>query len=177
MKFLLFLFLLVGLYLYVTKRLRGSLERYKHKNPKLDPWKFFKGKLHAVGMIQDPFGRVLQSFDIDVFGEFTRTSGVMKQTFTSGGAPIAKRTWNFVKISDHRFEGCAPDVVGKARGEWQGNAIHMTYRIRIPLFGRERIVDVDDFLYAVNAEQVLNTAVFKKWGIPVARLYISFQKL
>lgn len=177
MKFLLFLVLLISAYLYAMKRLRGSIKRYKNKSPKLDPWKFFKGKLHAVGMIQDPFGRVIQSFDVDIWGEFTRTSGMMKQTFTSGGVMVAKRTWNFVKTSEHHFEGCAPDVVGKANGEYQGNAIHMTYRIRIPLFGRERIVDVDDFLYAINPNQVLNTAVFKKWGIPVARLYISFQKI
>jgi hypothetical protein len=149
---------------------------YAKKTPPLDPWKFFKGKLNAVGIILDPFGRVLKSFEIDIYGEFTNTSGVMRQVFTHKGATVAKRTWSFVRLSEHHFEGCAPDVVGKMRGEWQGNAILMHYKLRIPLFGRERVLEVSDFLYAVNAHTVQNIAVFRKWGFPVARLYISFRK-
>lgn len=175
-KFLVFIMVLCGGYVFVSRRLKVPLVHYAKRTPSLDPWKFFKGKLNAVGIILDPFGRVLQSFEIDVYGEFTKASGVMRQNFMHADVIVAKRTWTFARVSTHHFEGCAPDVIGKMRGEWRGNAIAMHYKLRIPLFGRERVVDVEDFLYAVNAHTVQNIAVFRKWGIPIARLYINFRK-
>ena len=52
----------------------------------------------------------------------------------------------------------------------------MVYVLQIPYKGKTIDVTMDDWLYRVNDQVVLNNAVMKKFGIPIGRITASFFK-
>ena len=67
-------------------------------------------------------------------------------------------------------------MIGKAKGEQFGSAIHMVYTLQVPYMNTTINLSVDDWLYRIDDHVVLNNAVMKKFGIPLGRITASFVK-
>ncbi len=76
-----------------------------------------------------------------------------------------------------RYRGTADDVVGEALGEVHGNTLNWRYRLQIDVNGKVWDVYLDDWLYLVDSDNLINRTKIKKYGLPVGELTLHIRKL
>ena len=78
----------------------------------------------------------------------------------------------------HHYEATANDVVGKARGEAQGNAFRWEYTIALKPGNPLANVRLHQWMYLPEGTETMFTRVaVKKFGIKIAQVTESFQRL
>jgi hypothetical protein len=154
----------------------NSLKEYRGTEPKADLKEFFNGEIKAWGIIQDWRGRVTQRFDVDMVGKWTGNDGVLEEEFRYYDGKKQQRTWNIKKIDENNFEGTAGDIIGKATGESLGSAINWHYEMEIPVDDKKYKLKLDDWMWQMNDDVLINRSYIKKFGITVAELTIFMQK-
>lgn len=59
---------------------------------------------------------------------------------------------------------------------WRGNAINMNYVLRVP-YGDDTIdVRMDDWMYLVTPDTLINETAMSKWGIPVGEVVLVIRR-
>ena len=74
------------------------------------------------------------------------------------------------------LSGRADDVIGLAQGQTRGNAFHWNYTLALPVDGSVYHVALDDWMYLVNDQVMLNKASMRKWGVDLGEVTLSFTK-
>lgn len=154
-----------------------DIKAYANNKPLLKVQEVINGKILAYGYIADRAGRVKRRFTAEMEGQSQDNTGNLKEYFTYDNGEKQNREWQFQFIDDHHFTATAPDVVGVAKGEQYGNAVHMRYRINLPLKGKIVTLDFDDWQYRINDKVVLNKIKMKKFCFTVGEIIISLEKL
>jgi hypothetical protein len=87
-------------------------------------------------------------------------------TSTSRGRTAALRAelWTITRVDAARYVGRADDVVGEAIGEAAGNALRWRYVLALPVDGRVWNVDLDDWMFLIDEQVMLNRSQMKKFG-------------
>ena len=67
--------------------------------------------------------------------------------------------------------------MGQATGEVAGNALHWRYTLRVPVDGREVDLDMDDWMYLIDPQTLVNRTSMRKWGVEVGQVTLFFRKL
>lgn len=147
----------------------SALKDYAGTEPRLDLRTFFSGQLHASGMVQDGSGLVIRRFRADIVGQWQGNTGVLDEIFYFDDGEIQTRCWILLKEGD-QYTGRAGDVVGLAVGQTRGNTMQWQYELKIPVGGREWVITMDDWLYLIDENNLLNRTSMKKWGIEVGQL-------
>lgn len=150
---------------------------YADQRPALDLKTYFNGRLIAHGMFQDRSGQVLRRFVVEMTGTWQGNQGVLDERFTYSDGKTERRVWHLIDEGNGRYRGRADDVVGEARGEARGNALHWRYTLRLPVDGRVYEVQFDDWMYRIDERVVLNRAEMRKFGIRLGEVTLSFTKL
>ena len=75
-----------------------------------------------------------------------------------------------------QWHGRADDVVGEAVGVAAGNALSWRYTLKLPVDGKVIEVQLDDWMYLVDARVMLNKAAMSKFGIYLGEITLSFTK-
>lgn len=154
----------------------NNIKNYKNNSPPLRMEDYFSGNVKGYGLIQKKSGAVRRRFVVEMKGTWNGNSGTLDENFVFDDGEKQQRQWKLTKIDEHHFTGTAHDVVGVASGEQYGNVIHMTYVLSVPYNGKTIDLDMDDWLYRVNDQVVLNNATMKKFGFSVGKLTASFFK-
>ena len=152
---------------------------YQNNEPKLDIRSYLKGKVKAWGMLQDRSGKVTRRFVVDMEGKWQGNEGVLEEYFTFDDGEKSERIWKISFIDDHNFTASAGDVIGKAKGSQYGNAMQMEYVLDLEVDkakGTKYKVKLDDWMYLLDDDVLVNKSKIKKFGITFARLTIFFQK-
>ena len=89
---------------------------------------------------------------------------------------LFRSVWRLERLADGAWRGSADDVVGEARGRAMGNALQWQYQLRLPIDGREWVVDFDDWMVLVDERVMLNRATMSKFGIRLGEVLLSFHK-
>jgi len=141
------------------------------------PKEFFDGRLQAWGLFQDFTGAPLARFSMQADASWEGNKGAMHEVLTFASGIRKERQWTFSAADDRHFFGTAPDVVGEAKGEACGAELHWVYTIMLPKDDKVQAVDFDDKLYMVDKDHVFSKIKIKKWGLPVGRLTMFFEKM
>lgn len=150
--------------------------RYEGEQPKLDLRRYFNGTLDAWGVFTDRSDAVVKRFTVVMDCKWEGDSGVLDEAFTYSDGTTQRRIWRLTRVGEGRYEGRADDVVGVAIGEERGNALHWRYTLALPVDGRVWNVEMDDWMFLMNDQVMLNRATMRKFGIRLGEVTLSFKK-
>ncbi len=153
-----------------------SLTDYSDRTPTLEPRTFFDGTLSARGIVKDFGGEVIRTFDADIQASWNGQGvGTLDETFRFDDGEIQTRTWTLTPV-EGGYRATAGDVVEPGLMQWQGNAIHMNYVLRVPYDDDTIDVRLDDWMYAVTDDTVINQTRMSKWGVKVGELVLVIRR-
>jgi hypothetical protein len=146
---------------------------YGDRSPSLDPRAFFDGQLTAHGVIQDRSGRVLRHFNADITASWEDGVGTLVENFLFDDDEVQRRTWILSPNANGDYIGRAGDVLGDAQLSFAGNAMFLDYTLRIPYADGSIDVRVDDRMYLVNPDILINESRLSKFGFDVGRIVLT----
>lgn len=166
--------------LLLTTLLLGAcsarLEDYRDTRPVLDLRQFFRGDVQAWGQFQDRSGKVVKRFRVQVKGTWQGNDGRLDEYFVYDDGSRQTRTWLLTALPDGRYAGRAGDVVGEARGQAVGSALHWRYTLALPVDGKVYHVTMDDWMYLQDPDTLVNRTVMRKFGLRLGEVTLFFRK-
>ena len=166
-----------GLAILLASCSTSQEELYSKKKPPLTVQHYFNGTTKAYGMVQNRSDEVSRRFTVVIQGDWSNPKkGTLHEEFIFDDGEKQTRDWTFTFIDDHHFIGTAADVVGVAHGSQYGDSIHMQYVLAVKVNGKTINLSVDDWLYAINDQIVLNKSTLNKFGITFGHITIAFVK-
>ena len=148
---------------------------YREQRPVLDLAEFFSGTVEGWGMVQDRSGKVLRRFTVRIDGTWSGNAGTLDEHFEYADGTREQRVWRLTR-DGNRYTGTAGDVVGIAQGETQGNALHWNYVLAVPVDGRTWHLAMDDWMYLIDARNLLNRTAMSKFGVDVGSVTLALRK-
>lgn len=156
------------------------IEDYAQEKPVLDLRQYFNGVIDAWGVFTDRQGKVVKRFTVVMRCTWTRTpqgdEGVLDEDFVYSDGTQQKRIWRLRHTGDGHYIGHADDVIGQALGQTKGNTFRFSYTLVLPVDGRVWHVDMDDWMFLMNDQVMLNKARMSKWGIHLGDVTLSFKR-
>lgn len=153
-----------------------TLNHYNEAKPSLNLEDYFKGQIKAWGLIQDRRGHVTRRFDVTMNGTWDGDIGTLEEDFQYYDGKTQKRIWTIKKISQNNYEGRADDILDKATGQVNGNAMRWAYQMDLPVGDKTYRITFDDWMFLMNDGVLINRSYLKKFGITVAELTLFMQK-
>lgn len=150
---------------------------YAGRQPTMDVERFFNGPLTAHGVIKDRSGRVTRSFTATIDASWQDGTGTLDEDFLFDDGEQQKRIWTLVRQPDGSYRATAGDVTGPGRLTQSGNSIFLDYVLQVPYRGNTIDVRVDDRMYLVTPDLLLNESSFHKFGLQVGELLLVIQRV
>lgn len=154
----------------------ASLEDAARQNPSFDPRTFFSGRMQGHGMFQKPSGRLVNRFVADMDASWKGDTLLLDEHFTWNDGKRTRRTWTMVIDGPRSIKGWAADVADTARGSWEGNAFHWQYPLLLDVDGSTWKVWMDDWMWLVDRDLVLNRTRMSKWGFHLGDATLSIRR-
>ncbi len=145
---------------------------YAGLEPKLDPVSFFDGPLTAHGVVKDRSGRVIRSFNAVIEASWEQGVGTLVEDFVFDDGEQQQRIWTLTPDPEGGYVGTAGDVVGPGQMQFAGNSIFLEYVLRVPYSGSTVDVAVDDRMYLVAPDVLVNESVMTKFGFRVGTILL-----
>jgi len=154
----------------------SEINEYKHQQPQLDIFHYFRGKTEAWGMVQDRSGKQLRRFHVDIQGDVVGDTLTLNENFVYDDGEKQQRVWHIRRIGNDRYEGTAGDIEGVARGQAAGNAFNWRYSMNVKADGSTWLLHFDDWMYLQDDTHLFNKTAMKKFGITVATVTLFFTR-
>ncbi len=172
--------LFVGIIFMLTACSTTSLDEYASNKPLLSPEQFFNGKLTAQGVVKNRSGTVTRYFTAQIHAYWREANGVrtgtLEEVFKFNDGEIQHRTWTLTP-STKGYTATAGDVIGAGTAQTSGNAMQLDYRLQIDYKGSPLVLQVEDWMWLVDDNTLLNESTLRKWGIKVGSVQLVIQKL
>ena len=153
------------------------MAKYAKNTPLMDPRSYFNGKVDSTGVFIDRAGVADPYFHIKMEGKWQGNEGDIFEEFKYSDGRHNTRSWHVKFTDDTHFTATAPDVVGEGRGVISGNAMHMSYLLRVPVKGGKTYdVTMSDWMWRVDEQTVINKIEMRKFGFKVGELICTFSK-
>ena len=146
---------------------------YQGRTPAFEPESFFNGALTAHGVVKDFSGKAIRHFNADIAGCWDEGVGTLDEDFVFDDGETQKRIWTLTPDGDQTYIGTAGDVVGEGLARWQGNAMFLDYTLRIELEDGPIDVKIDDRMYRVSENVVINESKMRKLGFGVGEILLT----
>ena len=146
---------------------------YQGRTPAFEPESFFNGALTAHGVVKDFSGKAIRHFSADITGCWDEGVGTLDEDFVFDDGEKQKRIWTLTPDGDQTYIGTAGDVVGEGLARWQGNAMFLDYTLRIELEDGPIDVKIDDRMYRVSENVVINESKMRKLGFGVGEILLT----
>ncbi len=169
------LFFIVAL-IFLSACSSPNVEQYSNNAPKLELSDFFNGDLVAHGIVLDRSGDLTRSFTVKLKGTWQGNKGKLEEWFIYNDGEKQERTWYLEKTAQG-YNGTAQDVIGTAQGSSAGNALFWQYQLAIEYQGRTINVTLDDWMYLVDEQVLINKTDISKFGFKVGEVVLSIRKL
>ena len=153
-----------------------GVDTYQSGKPTLVLERFFDGPLKGWGTVQDRSGKVLRRFVVDIDARWAGSTGTLDEHFVFDDGERQRRVWTLTRQPDGSYTGRAHDVVGEAQGRGAGYAFNFAYTLKVPVDGREIELAIDDWMYLVDDNNLINRSEMKKFGIRVGDITLLLQK-
>jgi len=168
--------LILVLLVFLPACSRVALDDYQGTSPELDLKTFFDGELMAYGILQDRSGRVTRKFTATIDASWSGDQGTLVEHFVFDDGEEQDRTWQLTYHGDKRYSGVAGDVVGIANGQIAGSAFNWRYQLDVPWGDSSIVLSLDDWLYLVEENHLINRTELRKFGFKVAELTLVIEK-
>ena len=137
---------------------------------------FFTGKSLATGKFSAING-VKRDFTVKLNGKWNGKQLSLREDFFYADGERNRKTWVLTKTGEGRYNGVREDVVGIAKITVSGQTARFNYFVDIDASPVTNIVHFYDTLHiAPDGKTLANTAIVTKYGLPVARVKVDFQK-
>ena len=144
--------------------------------PTFDPTKFFTGRTHSSGVIENRRGAPMKRVTTDTSGHWEANSLVLEQELTLGDGTKQHRSWRIRKLDAHRFEATANDIVGTAMGEAYGNVFHWSFTLALSPGNPLANVRMSQWMYLQpDGRTMINHTTIRKLGLVVAQVTEQFR--
>jgi hypothetical protein len=153
-----------------------AITDYAAEKPVLDMQTFFNGLVDAWGIFSDRNGKVIKRFTVAMNCQWSNGQGILDEDFLYSDGTRQKRIWKLSDQGNGRFTGTADDVVGTASGQARGNAFNWQYILALPVNGIVLNVQMDDWMYLMTENVMLNKARMTKLGIHLGDVTLSFTR-
>lgn len=169
-------FIFAGASLLLLSNCSNSLDDYKNTAPEFKLSTYFDGKVTAWGIVEDYSRKLSRRFCVDIIGTWEGDRGQLHETFYYNDGEQQVRIWQLSKGINGKITGSAGDVIGQASGSETGTAFNWKYTLRVPVDGTEYDLNVDDWMYKLDDNRVMNRSYMSKFGVTVAQISIFFDK-
>lgn len=149
---------------------------YASEKPALDLQNYFQGVVDAWGIFTDRSGKVVKRFTVEMRCQWQDGQGVLDEDFLYADGSKEKRIWTLTHLGNGQYQGTAGDVVGLATGQVKGNAFHWQYTLALPVNGSMLHVQMDDWMYLMNDQVMLNKARMSKLGVHLGDVTLAFTR-
>ncbi|WP_287812809.1 DUF3833 domain-containing protein [Pseudomonas sp.] len=153
-----------------------SVHHYASERPTLDLVAFFSKPVQAWGMFQKRSGEVTKRFHVDIQSHREGDRLILDERFLYSDGTRQRRLWTLEPDGPGRWRGRAADVVGEARGEVAGNALQWRYRLDLPVDGKHWVMDMDDWMYQMDDDTLINRTRMSKLGVEVGQVTLFFRR-
>jgi len=151
-------------------------ENFKGSQETLVLFDYFKGKTTAWGIFEDRFGNIRRQFQVNIKGTIEDEVLTLDEQFLYDDGERDQRIWKIRKTGHKTFEGTAEDVIGTAKGEIQGNALHWQYFLNLKVGNSSYKVHFDDWMFLQPGGVLINKARLSKFGIEIGNVILFFKK-
>jgi len=145
---------------------------YSDFRPRLEIEKFFDGRLSAHGVVKDRGGRVIRTFNADIDASWAEGVGTLTEDFVFDDGETQRRVWTLRRDGEGAYIGTAGDVVGEGRLQQAGNSVFLDYVLQVPYGDGSVDVRVDDRMYLVAPDVLINESRMSKFGWRVGNLVL-----
>ena len=136
---------------------------------RFDLERFFTGHNRSWGVFENGGGAPRRSFVADSVGTKEPDGTLtLTQHFRFSDGKRQMRTWRIRRVDEMHWEATANDVVGKARGESQGNVLYWEYTITVNPKNPLATVHVRQWIYQPEGTETVMTRLrVTKMGVPL----------
>jgi hypothetical protein len=103
--------------------------------------------------------------------------GTLEEDFVFDDGETDRRVWTLTPTGPGRYRGTAGDVVGEGELTVAGNAMFLDYVLRVPRGDGTIDVAIDDRMYLIDEQTLLNESELTKFGIRVGELTLVIRRL
>jgi hypothetical protein len=119
---------------------------------------------------------VVKRFHVQIESRVEGQQLILDERFLYSDGTRQRRVWTLQPAGDGRWRGRADDVVGEASGEIAGNALRWRYRLDLPVDGRHWEVDLDDWMYLMDEDTMINRSSMSKLGVELGQVILFFRR-
>lgn len=152
------------------------VNEYSDNTPVLNPQEFFDGKLSAHGVVKDRAGKVIRYFNADILATWADGIGTLEEDFVFDDGEVQRRVWTLTPDGSGGYIGTAGDVVGEGRITLSGNSMFLDYVLRIPFNDGTLDLRIDDRMYLVSPDILINESRMEKFGIRVGEILLVIKR-
>jgi hypothetical protein len=149
------------------------VDDYQAREPAFEPETFFNGALTAHGVVKGFSGTAIRHFSADITGCWADGVGTLDEDFVFDNGEEQTRIWTLTPTGAQTYIGTAGDVVGEGLARWEGNAMFLDYTLRIQLEDGPIDVKIDDRMYRVSENVVINESKMHKFGFGVGEILLT----
>jgi hypothetical protein len=160
----------------ITSCSNVNIKDFENTKPVFRLEEYFQGESTAWGVVLDRSGGVVKQFEVALKGTYENKTLKLEEKFKYSDGTESERIWTVVKTGENLYEGTAGDVVGKATGRSNGNALNWSYTLLLPVDGSTMEIQFDDWMFLQNEKVLINKAVMTKYGIYVGEILIFFTR-
>lgn len=153
-----------------------NIDQYLNNQPAFAPREFFQGELSAHGVLKNRGGEVTRYFNATIDASWDNGIGTLKERFEFDDGEIQFRTWTLTPTSQATFNATAGDVIGTGTGITAGNALNLNYVLEVDYNDRKLQLKVDDWMWRVDEQTVINHSSLSKWGFAVGSIQLVIRK-
>lgn len=154
----------------------AKIADFQSKSPAFDIEAYFLGSTKAYGLFEDRFGKFRRTFVVDIEGVMDGDTLVLTEDFLYDDGETEQRVWRIDKNSDGTYRGVFGDIIGEAKGELAGSALHWTYKMNLKVGDDTWKVGFDDWMILQPDGVLLNRAYVSRWGLEIGQVTLSFVK-
>ena len=165
--------LIIAAFLALSACSNITVQDYSEGHPEFTPEGFFDGKLTAHGVVMNRAGLVTRHFNADIDAYWRDGIGTLDEDFLFDDGEVQKRIWTLTPDGQGGYIGRAGDVVGDGALNYSGNAIFLDYVLRVPYGDGTIDLRVDDRMYLVSDNVLVNESRLSKFGINVGRILLT----
>ncbi len=141
--------------------------------PMLNPEQFFSGQLSAHGVVKNRKGKVTRTFTADITASWEDGVGTLDEDFVFNDGEKQQRIWTLRPTGDDSYIGTAGDVVGDGELSVAGNSMFLNYVLQVPYSDGTIEVKVDDRMYLVSPNVLINESRMSKFGFRVGAILLT----
>ena len=152
------------------------VSQYADQAPRFVPEEFFDGALSAHGVVKNRAGRVFRRFNATVNAHWCDGIGTLDEHFQFADGETTHRVWTLTPTAENRYRGTAADIVGEGNLQVAGNSMFLDYILRVPYRKGSIDLRLDDRMYLVSPDTLINESRMQKWGFTVGQIILVMKK-